>query len=321
MLIICFAVGLVFIPIGVVCLSASSGVVEYTVRYDDKPGCLPGDVAVGDTHAASQALSAIEDGAGVSCSVMIQVDKDMKAPVFLYYEMDNFFQNHRRYVKSRSDLQMLSSNSFSELGECTPPLDRDEDGHAIYPCGLVAWSFFNDTYALTKTVGDATSAVDVLETGIAWASDVKDKFDNEPLDEEHLVNGDLPFVNNQNPDARGGGVLDPTKSLSEDEHFVVWMRTAALPHFRKLWGRIESDIPAGTTITVDVENRYNTYAFKGKKSVVLSTASWLGGKNAFLGVAYIAVGAASLLFGLVFLVVRHIKPRKLGDPSLLSWNQ
>ena len=29
------------------------------------------------------------------------------------------------------------------------------------------------------------------------------------------------------------------------EHFVVWMRTAGLPDFRKLWGKIESDLSAG----------------------------------------------------------------------------
>ena len=27
-----------------------------------------------------------------------------------------------------------------------------------------------------------------------------------------------------------------------DEHFIVWMRTAGLPNFRKLWGKIEEDL-------------------------------------------------------------------------------
>jgi len=55
--------------------------------------------------------------------------------------------------------------------------------------------------------------------------------------------------------------------VKDDEHFIVWMRTAALPSFRKLWGRIESDISAGTTIHIDIENRYNSYRFGGKKKV------------------------------------------------------
>ena len=29
------------------------------------------------------------------------------------------------------------------------------------------------------------------------------------------------------------------------EHFIVWMRTAGLPNFRKLWGKIEEDLTEG----------------------------------------------------------------------------
>jgi hypothetical protein len=30
-----------------------------------------------------------------------------------------------------------------------------------------------------------------------------------------------------------------------DEHFIVWMRTAGLPNFRKLWGRIDNTLIPG----------------------------------------------------------------------------
>ena len=36
----------------------------------------------------------------------VTVPEKMKAPVYVYYELDNFYQNHRRYVKSRSDSQL-----------------------------------------------------------------------------------------------------------------------------------------------------------------------------------------------------------------------
>ncbi len=67
--------------------------------------------------------------------------------------------------------------------------------------------------------------------------------------------------------------------------------------------------------------RYNSYSYGGKKKVVLSTASWLGGANPFLGIAYFGVGGASLAFALAFLVLTWLCPRQAGDSSQLSWNK
>jgi len=39
------------------------------------------------------------------------------------------------------------------------------------------------------------------------------------------------------------------------EHFIVWMRTAGLPNFRKLWGTITDDLPAGE-YTLKIEDNY-----------------------------------------------------------------
>ena len=63
---------------------------------------------------------------------------------------------------------------------------------------------------------------------------------------------------------------------------------------------------------------YPVAPFGGTKSVVFSTVSFIGGKNPFLGIAYIAVGGVCVLLGLL-LTLRHlIKPRKLGDPQVRS---
>ncbi len=89
----------------------------------------------------------------------------------------------------------------------------------------------------------------------------------------------------------------------------------------QLFAILETGLPAGT-YTVDVENKYSVTIFgNGTKSVLVSNTSFIGGYNPFLGYAYIAVGSLCLALSLMFFIVNLVKPRQLGDPSLLSWNR
>ncbi|KAG6777332.1 hypothetical protein POTOM_017151 [Populus tomentosa] len=193
------------------------------------------------------------------------VPKHMKSPVFIYYELDNYYQNHRRYVKSRSDAQLFSVKN---------------------------------------------EVLDVSKKNIAWKSDQENKFGS-----------DVYPKNFQSGSLIGGGKLNSSIPLSEQVDLIVWMRTAALPTFRKLYGKIERDLPANTTITVIIQNNYNIYSFGGKKKLVLSTTSCLGGKDNFLGGAYLFVGGLCLFLAVCFILVYVLRPRPIGDPSYLSWNR
>merc|ERR1712167_349702 len=91
--------------------------------------------------------------------------------------------------------------------------------------------------------------------------------------------------------------------MGTDQHFIVWMRTAGLPNFRKLWGRIDGDIALEPgTYYLKIKNNYEVAPFQGQKSFVISTTNALGGKNYFLAVCYITVGTLCMMFAFVFCV-------------------
>ena len=75
-------------------------------------------------------------------------------------------------------------------------------------------------------------------------------------------------------------------------------------------GKIEVDLNAGDQINVTLQNNYNTYNFNGKKKLVLSTTSWLGVKNDFLGIAYLTIGGLCFFLALAFTIVNFVKPNR-----------
>eukprot|EP00742_Colponemidia_sp_Colp-10_P006224 GILJ01006668.1.p1 GENE.GILJ01006668.1~~GILJ01006668.1.p1 ORF type:complete len:372 (+),score=44.51 GILJ01006668.1:67-1182(+) len=250
----------VLIPLGIMLVTTSLGVIEFVQRYDTS------------CH-------------GATCDVNVRLEKDMKAPVYFYYQVENFYQNHRRYMKSRSDAQLAGGNvnSASDIADCDPMI-TDDDGKLLNPCGLVARSYFNDTFALTTMKG---ARINISENNIAWASDVAHKFKSV----------------NQVP---------PPDINTTNEHFMVWMRASPMSPFRKLWGRIDTDLRADTYV-LKVNNSWDVTTFKGAKSVVFSTTSFLGGRNPFLGIAYLVVGFAYLLLAIGFFVKWKGFGRVLGQ--------
>jgi hypothetical protein len=79
------------------------------------------------------------------CVINFDIPADLKPSVFLYFKLTNFYQNHRRYVKSFDSSQLKGSfRSVSDLknGDCKPVAVVNNE-QVVYPCGLIANSMFN----------------------------------------------------------------------------------------------------------------------------------------------------------------------------------
>jgi hypothetical protein len=267
-------------------------------------------------------------GTVCQCSINFTLDEDFVGQVLMYYSLTNYYQNHRRYVKSLDYSQLRGDDvTYSDLDSNCEPFDGVVNGSekfAYAPCGAIANSMFNDTLSLSYINQSGSSlAISMNNTGIAWSTDVNSKFGNPPVNGK-ARNSSIP------PPSWHKSVWQLNGNSSENngyenEDLMVWMRTAALPSFRKLYRRVNHDglfkngLPAGN-YTLHISYAYPVTDFGGKKRMILSTTSWLGGKNPFLGLAYIITGAVCLVMGCVFLFI-HIrigKKTKKHRPAELS---
>ena len=161
----------------------------------------------------------------------------------------------------------------------------------LWPCGLIASSFFNDVFVSN------TSGVTWRETGISWQSDRGKKFKNpDGWDDASFKKDDdsvYMYLHQRYKkfDELTGGKL--RKEGVKNEHFIVWMRTAGLPTFRKLYAVIDDGLDVGT-FTIKVHSQFEWHRSTGTK-VDYFDRQLARGRNYFLGVAYLVVGCISLM--------------------------
>jgi len=151
------------------------------------------------------------------------------------------------------------------------------------------------------------------EDQIAWPSDISVKF--------KLPSGCTEWNWNSTPGCPAPGV-GPNGQLPwvTNEHFIVWMRTAGLPTFKKLYARMPNiTLTKGQIFSVNVSNVFPVSSFSGEKAIVLSTTTWIGGKNDFLGAAYLVVGSICWFLAVVFYIKHRCSPRELGDMKYFNW--
>jgi len=360
-----FGFGIVFSIIGAVLLVENGNVKEVEVEYTDcKQSILSNQAGqaptVGgpcsdllDTDLAYTNTSQLYNRC--ECRLSVEMKGFEGQDVYIYYGFENFYQNLRRYVESRSDDQLRSVEAAGS--EDCAPLQYDDDGRYYAPCGLIANSLFNDTLRL-KLNNQYVSTL--VGDEISWASDRKVKFINPENNgtTASLCNSSTFSAADDNSarpinwpvDAcKLGETIDDCNTASwcksnsvesdnciynpwsscyassglgyENEDLIVWMRTAALPTFRKLYRRVPGGLTDGT-YELEIGYNFPVKSFDGKKKIFISTTSVIGGKSSFLPGCYLAVGILCLVAGVVFLIMQQLVPPKRDVNSSvnnLSW--
>ncbi|KAK8331044.1 hypothetical protein V6Z12_A10G048300 [Gossypium hirsutum] len=244
-------------------------VVEIVEQYDI--GCVPKPFRINKVSYIQ------DDSIPKNCALFFVEHRSLLSCISLFFRNTYFASNISLYIKSRSDQQLLRGRKYHDTISYHP-VEFSNDQH-ILPCGLIAWSLFNDTFTFIRD----REELKVNRKNIARKSDREHKFGKNVY----------PF-NFQNGTVIGGGKLNPRIPLSDQEDLIVWMRTSALPSFRKLYGRIETDLDVDDVVV----------------KLVLSTTSWLGRKNDFLGLAYVFIGSSSVTVAVV-----------LVETNYLPWNR
>ncbi len=289
--------------------------------------------------------------ANETCTLQFTAPQDMKPPVLIHYELTNFHQNHRSYAFSRDDFQLAGRSSGQDdiSAQDCHPLNKLGD-ITLNPCGFIANTFFNDAFTLQPGAKDANGdELVMVEDGISWQSDLEYRFAMpdgykqalcEVCDasccEDYGFSCTTPTISKKDgfcyayhyPSENSTqylyetypNMISPLEHVT-NEHFVVWMRVATRPQFRKLYGYIEQTIPEGTQFSIDINLNYVVESFGGTKALIISTNTIIGGKNIYVGQTFYYIGFFCLFCGVFFATKHWFRPRKIADRKYLHYKE
>ena len=223
----------------------------------------------------------------------------------IYYRLEDFFANHRNFVRSRSwDQQRGLDAKLNQLSKCDPIthvadladwIDLDElslnqrAGQVANPCGLIAKYHFTDEFDYVQLVSNDVSEAKAFR-----------------IDSSNIV--DRTFEADDTLRSNGGYWLDVT-----DPHLAVWFNMVTLSTFDKLYGVINGTLQKSQTYKLRIQNKFDVETLGGKKSLVIRTVNNFGGENDFLPMFFILASAVSFGLLLLFIVAGRLCKRRLVE--------
>ena len=208
------------------------------------------------------------------------IDK-IKGDLFIYLEYEDYYQNHRIYLKSKSKEQLADEDSTSLSTDCEPLYKKSDlegnlkdkikefyDEDKILPCGLMPASYVQTE--ITASIDGGILEID--ESDITWPTDDDRKYQNQK---------------------------DSYLNITDD-HFIVWMRNSPTRRLNKLFGRIKEDDLKKGKLAFKVVEGENRLGYNPDRYVKISTNNRLGGRNNVLGWTFFVVTVLSLVWCIVF---------------------
>lgn len=130
-------------------------------------------------------------GPGKTCFKTLEINETIAGPVLVFYEIENFYINHKEFVRSKKFSQLENNmNKDEKFFQCEGAqymYQVKDDGiyetftgyplsntSLAYPCGLFAKYMFNDTFVVKKDEEE----LKIDQTGIAYKEHKKLLFKN-----------------------------------------------------------------------------------------------------------------------------------------------
>ncbi|EPR79081.1 CDC50-like protein [Spraguea lophii 42_110] len=193
--------------------------------------------------------------------------------LYFYIQLRNYNQNSLLYYKSISYDQLKGKKSV----EGCDPLER-MGGKDIYPCGILANTFFQDRFDLYKRIkkGDKYILEEVkIGTDDITSNANRDRVKDTEYKIDEIVAPPLWEDYEKIPD------------LKNNNRFINWISIAGYSTFRKLYGKIKNLEKGEYVLKIDP-------SFQGEKAVYFAESGYLGLKNYFLGCLLVVIGVLSI---------------------------
>jgi len=281
-----FLAGLLLFVLGLLAHSSSTSMGQLRIHYQgdgydtDPLGTTEEEVV----HAQSTC-----HGVGKTCTFKAKVAQTMRPPILVYYGVGPYYQNYNYYMKSEVSKELLGKPVPAGLREkmCLSYTRVDAQGKEIVPCGMKAFSMFNDTFTI--------KGVEIDKHGVAWESDVQ-RYNNPA---GYPNKPQTSWLHDRYP-----GVVTQEDGV-KSEQFVAWMRPAALPHLVKRYGWINQELKDGTELEITIQNVYPVDGFEGYKHLVLTELGSFGGRHHGFGYALLVCGALCMVLGAAVAVMAY----------------